>query len=210
MVEASGQTPGESCSAIAGSPDQTQHTTSETVLSHDLHGCRNLSSSAEEASVNLPLKDHDDTVLIMTVDDQIKDDVMAHLDGNDLDQTKIQCDDAGHEERVLDDITWQGMLDSLRKYLKLGSILAAVLMHPGRTLMKDCRGDDIYGGKNAGVDLKKRIRVETALALRLLQLIQLLFVFAVPWMLVVPMMDHAVSILDLPDYGEVRGRIYTR
>ena len=79
-MEASGQSPGEHNSEIADAPDQPQHTSVGTLLSHDMHGCRSLSSSAEDASVNLPLDDHDDAVLIMTADDKIRDDVVAHLD----------------------------------------------------------------------------------------------------------------------------------
>ena len=70
--------------------------------------------------------------------------------------------------------------------LHKGAVAAAVLAHPGITFTSTCRGNDAYGGRDASIDLKKRIRIETALALRVLQLIQLFIVFAVPWMIIVP------------------------
>ena len=114
-------------------------------------------------------------------------------------------------EMFLDEATWDSRRSQIETAAACGSISAAYMVHPGTTMNATCRTlEEPYGRKANNHEMKKRVRIDTCLALRILQLIGIFTSCCIPWLLITPQVSSSTfSILNLPDFEEIRKRHFT-
>ena len=113
---------------------------------------------------------------------------------------------------MLDQSLWEASFDNISSIISSVSLGAAVQMHPGSTFNENFRYPDVCGSTSAPVEDKEHVRIESVIALRLINIIMLLIRAAVPWLLLVPSLAGVspISILEFPDYELLRGKTTTR
>ena len=180
-------------------------TASDLVDEVTQHSCDTAATDTSEH-----LDDVQPTVLTVLADDPIRKRLQDAVHEHAEDITEIHLHTSEGLDRVLDDIAWNSTLDHLRDFLRKSMILATCVMAYGTTLNAEHRGEDIWGNKSLTQQAKKNVRTESCIYLRILQLLQLLATFAVPWFLIIHRWWSAqpVSILDLPDYDIIKQRAH--
>ena len=197
-------------SGVAPAPDM--HTDDHDVLSLDEGVGSGVAPAPDHLHrvSNADVGDDEVTVMTALISDPITAAVEKTLDSQGFPQMAMQLGTEEGLNRVLDDITWNANLEKVKGYLNGALVRAAVLMHTGCTFFSQYRSENIYGNSKSGAKAKKDTRIETCLALRMLQLIQLFVAFSVPWCLIVPQWVHGgpISMFDMPDFEELRKKAY--
>ena len=153
----------------------------------------------------------EETIIIMKTADPVADLIEDHFVTMDTHRSEIHLSSDEATDRVLDEITWQAMMGKVAQSLTAGLVSMAILMHPGRTMTAALRGHNKYGDKVRNLSVNTSVRIETCLAMRTLQLIQLLFTYVVPWLMIMPMMgSDAIGVHELPDFDAIRDRIHVK
>ena len=114
-------------------------------------------------------------------------------------------------EVFIDEATWDARRTVIDTSAAGGNIKAAYMVHPGTTMNATCRTlEEPYGRKASDHEIKKKVRIDTCLALRIRQLIGIFPSFCIPWLLIVPQVtSRSFSMLNLPDFEETKRNHFT-
>ena len=123
-------------------------------------------------------------------------------------QVELNISSAEAVEKLLDDITWKPIHDRLMSYIKKGAVSGGILIHPGTTFTKKLRGQHPYGNKGITPQDKHKVRTETCLALRLLNVTAELVLHERPVAVLMPTSSSdAVSLLALNEWKELGSKL---
>ena len=164
----------------------------------------------------MPVQNHPAATLLAVTSEPIVNQVIVTDCGTiseDIHTGIDSCDltDASILESFLDEATWDTRRTAIEASAEKGIIGAAYMVHPGTTMNATCRtSDEPYGRKANNHDIQKKARIDTCLALRLLQLIGIFTSFGIPWLLIIPQVTTSTfSMLDLPDYKDIKKKHFT-
>ena len=152
------------------------------------------SSSSGDAPVSTRLPQSElsskrDAAFTVTVADPLTNDLEAYLDKKDVDQLSAEAGDEEGLNKLLDQSLWESFLRTAKETLHKNRVKTAALMGYGTTFNTTFRGENIYGRSQDTPSNKTQVRIETCIAMRLLQLITLFLGSSIPWLLLVPHFD---------------------
>ena len=181
-------------------------------MNHELcdAGPANQLTPAAGADPSDEVSEDEPSALAVLIDDPIRPHIQQGVHEHCDAVTELHLDSEAGLEKMLDDILWNSTLTRIRSLLMRSLITFACVSIYGTTLDKRHRGNDIYGNKDISVDAKKAVRTESCVFVRVLQLLQTLLAFAIPWVIIIPqwMSREPISLFDLPDYELIKSRAY--
>ena len=93
-------------------------------------------------------------------------------------------------------------------YIKKGAVSGGILIHPGATFTKKLRGQHPYGSKGITPQDKHKVRTETCLALRLLNVTAELVLHKRPVAVLMPTSSSdAMSLMALNEWKELGSKL---
>ena len=114
-------------------------------------------------------------------DDPVVDRLEHKADNMDLEQHYAVADQTGLSN-MLDQSLWEASFKNISDVISSVSIGAAALMRPGSTFNENFRYPDVCGSTSASMEEKEHVRIESVIALRLINIIMLLIRAAAPWL----------------------------
>ena len=165
-------------------------------------------TTTEHATTTTPVAEHEveETFITMGISSEALDHAGTVI-GDQVGtlRTHIALDDRAAQDSVLDEISWQSKLSSLSSLFSQGLVVVGLLIHPGITFTKRCRDQNPYGNPVLTHAIKRSVREETCIAMRMLDVITAFIKAMIPWMIMMPVLSgDPVSLFDLPDFEHLR------
>ena len=113
-------------------------------------------------------------VLTLSTLDPLCSDLESFLDESGCDQLVMEAGTQEGMTKILDQNLWQATMTKMSELLTSVKLVGGIFFHFGTTFNKKFRCDDIHGHRDAAPEDKQHIRIETCMALRILQLITVL------------------------------------